>query len=147
MEFYFKRLTFPEISDHGRVSVKLGGDGASIVMTFRVYQDINDAFPRFVDGSADFSISKLDIVFDKTTLKHSVLVPMAMSMMKSQIKRQVEVEVERNLSKLLNIVGDKLTDALAQLNRPLLGSIGNVRSVMKGTGMSQVYERRREKLE
>jgi hypothetical protein len=147
LEFYFKRLTFPEMSEHGRVSVKLGGEGAAAVMTFRVYQDINDAFPRFVDGRADFSISKLDIVFDKTTLKHNVLVPMVMSMMKSQIKKQIEVEVEKNLSKLLNSVGDKLTDALAQINRPLLGSIGTIRTAMKGTGMSQVYERRREKLE
>jgi len=147
MEFYFKRLTFPEISDHGRVSVKLGGAGASLTMSFRVFQDTNDAFPRFNDGKADFTISRMDITFDKSTLKHNVLLPMVTSMVKNTIKKQVESGVERNLTKLMNSMGEKLTDVLVQVNRPILGSFGTLRSAVKGTGVSTVYEKRREKLE
>jgi len=147
MEFFFQRKSFPALSEHGRVTILLGGAGASMTMVFRITQGLNEAFPRFVDGKADFNISKLDVQFDKSTLKHNVLVPLMTNMLKGQIKKNIETEVERNVSKLLNSIGDKLTDALIQANRPLMTGIGNFRQTMKGSDMGQIYEKRREKLE
>jgi len=147
MEFFFQRKSFPALSEHGRVTILLGGAGASMTMVFRITQGLNEAFPRFVDGKADFNISKLDVQFDKSTLKHNVLVPLMTNMMKGQIKKNIETEVERNVSKMLNSIGDKLTDALIQVNRPLMTGIGNFRQTMKGSEMGQIYEKRREKLE
>jgi len=94
-----------------------------------------------------FNISKLDVQFDKSTLKHNVLVPLMTNMLKGQIKKNIETEVERNVTKLLNTVGDKLTEALIQVNRPIMSQVGNFRQAMKGSEVGQIYEKRRDKLE
>jgi len=46
----------------------------------------------------------------------------------------------------MQTIGEQLTEALSQINRPLLGGLETVRQVIKQSEVGQVYEKRREKL-
>jgi len=95
----------------------------------------------------NFQIHKLDIEFDGRTLSHDILVPMITSMFKYQIQRQIELAVEGNIGGLVNGIGDRLSSALMEVNRPLMQGVQSMREVVKATEVGTVYERRREKLE
>uniref|UniRef100_A0A6B2KZZ8 HAM1-like N-terminal domain-containing protein n=1 Tax=Arcella intermedia TaxID=1963864 RepID=A0A6B2KZZ8_9EUKA len=146
MKFYFRRLVFPEITEQGRVTLKIGGEGAFITMLFRITQGPNDTYPKFVDEQADFNISSLDVSFDKESLKHDVLVPLLTTIFKRPIQSQIETEIEKKLCQLMATVGDGLTQAIAQVNRPFMGGAEMMKAALKGSEAGQVYERRREKL-
>jgi hypothetical protein len=147
LEFYYKRKSFPEISDQGRVTLRLGGKGATLQMVFQVDQGPEDKVPSFTRGEAHFDIQNMDIEFDKGTLKHDVLVPMVTNLFKKQIQLQLEHEVEKNLLNVIQTIGDQLTQALAQVNRPFMGGVDSLRSMIKQSEVAQVFEKRREKLE
>jgi len=147
LEFYYKRKTFPELTDSGRVTVCLGGNGATLTIIFRVEQNPTDKHPNLTHGEAHFHIHKLDIEFDKGSLSHSILIPMITNMFKKKIQSQIETEVEAKLGQFVQSIGDQLTEALVTINRPLLTGFDTVRGLIKETEVRQVYERRREKLE
>jgi hypothetical protein len=147
MEFYFKKKKFPVIEDSGRVTFRIKGQGARLTLTYNVDQRPGDQFPRILEGHADFTISEMDIDFDKETLKHDVLVPMVTKLFKSQIKKKIEEEVERNLKAFMDQLGGLMSKAIAQVNRPLLSGLEMARKNIKSTELSQLYQKRREKLE
>jgi len=148
IDFYYKRKTFPEMSDAGRVTVRLGGArGATLTLNFRVSQTTNDPVPRFRKGTASFDIQNLEIEFDKRTIHHNVLLPIMSKFFKSQIKRQVETGVERSLNKLVNSLGERLTESMLQANRPFMARLDQVRDVLKATEFAQTFEKRQQKLE
>jgi hypothetical protein len=147
LDFYYKRKTFPEMTEQGRCTLRLGGEGATLVIVFNMDQPSGSAVPTFTDGTAHFNIHKMDIVFDKSTLTHDVLVPMVTSMFKARIQRTIETEVENNLKSLIQSIGARLTEALAQINRPLVTGLEAVRKTVKATEIGQTYDKRREKLE
>jgi len=147
LDFYYKRKSFFELAESGRVTLRFTGDGATLTTIFHVQQDLDDKFPKFMNGEAHFDIHKLEIQFDKRTLNHEVLVPIVTSMFNQNIKNRIEVEVEKKLTELMEIVGDKLTMAISQINRPFMTGIDSMRKVIKASDVGQVYERRREKLE
>jgi hypothetical protein len=148
IDFYYKKKKFPEMSDAGRVTVRIGGSrGATLALNFRVSQTETDPIPRFRKGTASFDIQLLEIEFDKRTIHHNVLLPVVSKLFKSQIKRQVETEVEKSLNKLVNSLGERLTEALLQVNRPLMARLDQVRDVIKSTEFAQTFEKRQQKLE
>jgi len=147
VDFYFHKKSFPEMTESGRFTLRLGGDGASLVITFNIEQTAGDPQPRLTNGTADFHIHKMDIDFDKSSLKHSVLVPMTTGLFKSRIHRTIESGVENNLQKMIDNVGVRLTESLAQVNRPLVSRLEAVKRTMQATEVAQTYEKRREKLE
>jgi len=148
IDFYYKRKVFPEMSDSGRVTVRLGGSkGATLTLNFRVSQSPTDPIPRFRKGVASFDIQQLEIDFDKQSLHHNVLLPVVGKLFKSQIKRQIETEVERNLNKLINGLGERLTEQLVQANRPISSKLDRIRDAVKSTDLAQTFEKRQQKLE
>jgi len=147
VEFWFKKKTFPELEDKGRVTFRIKGQGANLTLTYQVEQGPNDKLPRVMKGKADFDISNLEIEFDISTIKHTVLVPFLTQLFKLQIKLQIEKSVEQNLGSFLDKLGDMITGTIATTNRPFLSGLEAAKKAIKSSELSQLYQKRREKLE
>jgi len=148
IEFYFKKKKTPHFEDHGRVTFRLKGDGARLVLTYTVHQDPEDTVPKLKEGYASFDISAMSIEFDKSTLKHPKLVPMLTGLFKAQIKHQIEKAVEKNMSGFIQKLGEMMSRNLTDLHKPsFLSGLEHAKQVVKASPMAQVYEKRREKLE
>jgi hypothetical protein len=147
LEFFYHKKTFPELTEHGRATVRFGGDGATLKLVFSVEQNIDDKVPKLKEGYADFHISKMDIEFDKKSLTHDILVPLMTGMWNLQIQAQIEKAVEDNLTALINNIADKLTSALVSINRPFLTGVNQLREVIGQKEFSQAYQNRMQKLE
>jgi hypothetical protein len=148
IQFYFKRKTFPSVSEQGRVTLRIGKEGAHLTIIFQIVQLQNETVPRFSHGEAHFDITNMDIEFDKSTLKHDKLVPLMTSLFKKRVQRQIETNVESNLEKLMNTWGERITQAFVSVNRPLLRpGLDHARQVIQSSPVGQIYEKRQEKLE
>jgi hypothetical protein len=148
VEFYYKRNSTPEFEEGpGRVTFREKGKGATLTLVYNVVQGPEDNAPRITEGYATFHISDMEINFDKSTLKHSVLVPMLTKIFKTFIKKQVEKKVEDNLSAFIKKLGVMLTKAMMKANKPFLSGIDAARRAIKNSTVAQVYEKRHEKLE
>jgi len=148
LDFYYKRKSFPEIADSGRMTITLGGpSGATLKLTFRVEQSPSDKVPKFKEGSASFDIEKFDINFERGTINHDVLLPLVSQVFKAQIQTMIESEVENRLGHLLSSLGDQLTEAISSVNRPLVSGLEQLRKVGKSSEFGQTYEKRQQKLE
>jgi hypothetical protein len=81
----------------------------------------------------------MDIEFDKSTLKHDVLLPMATTVMKPIIQSKIEKAVETNLTNMLKQLGDRMTMALGEINRPgLFGNMGSLKETIKASEPAHV---------
>lgn len=147
VEFWFKKKTFPELEDKGRVTFRIKGQGARLTLTYEVDQGPKDKFPRIMKGKAYFDIYDMDIEFDTSTIHHTVLVPMLTNMFKLQIKAKIEEEVEKSLESWVSKLGDLLSSTLVQTNRPFLSGLELAKKAIKSSEVSQLYQKRREKLE
>jgi len=149
IEFYFKKKTMPSLSDSGLVTFRIPENGAQLSMYFTIEERPGETHPRLSEGYADFTIHKMDIEFDKSTLKHDVLLPMMINLAKSTIISKIEKAVETNLSNALKQLGDRLTASLGEINRPTFfgGRFGSVKDTIKASDPAQVYAKRRVKLE
>jgi hypothetical protein len=145
IEFYFKRKTFPSMSDSGIVTFRIPENGADLSIYFTVEERPGETHPRLTEGYAEFNIRKMDIEFDKTTLKHDVLIPMATPIMKPIIRSKIERAVENNLTNALQQLGERLTQALGELSRPPI--FNAVKDTIKTSVPAQIFQERREKLE
>jgi len=147
LDFYFKRKIGPVgVSESGRVTIRIGGIGAMLTLILNIDQGLADRHPIFGGGQAQFIIHKLDISFDRGSLKHPSLSPFLANAAKKTIQDRVEAEVERTVTRLLHKLGEQMTLAISQVNRPL-NLVETVRSVIHASEVGKVYERRRVKLE
>jgi hypothetical protein len=147
VQFYYKKKTFPELEDKGRVTFRIKGQGAKLSLTYNVEQGPEDKVPKIMKGKADFDISDLDIEFDTSTIQHTVLVPMLTKIFKLQIKLQIEKEVEKNLDGFMSKLGDMMMNSITQTNKPFLGGLEAAKKAIKTSELGQVFQKRREKLE
>jgi len=145
VQFYFNRKVFPQIEDSGRVTVRIGGKGANLTITFRVDQQPGEANARFTGGRVDFSIDNLDIEFDRSTLKHDVLLPMLTGLFKQQIIRNIERSVEKNLGGIVNDIGKRLSDAL--VGNRFTRQLERISDTVKKGEFGRRFQKRQEKLE
>jgi hypothetical protein len=147
VQFYYKKKTFPELEDKGRVTFRIKGEGANLTLTYNVEQKPEDKVPSLMKGHVNFDISDLDIEFDTSTIQHTVLVPMLTTIFKLQIKLQLEKEVEKSMKSWINKLGELMSSTIAQTNRPFLSGLEAARKAIKYSDIGQVYQKRREKLE
>jgi len=147
LEFFYHRKTFPQITEQGRATLRLPGDGATLIIRYYVKQSIGEVIPVFHEGKVDFQIHNFELEFDKKTLDHDILIPLITSMFKLTLQRRIERAVEENLGGLVSGIGEKLTAALVEVNRPLMFGMDKVKQSIKSTEVGQVFEKRREKLE
>jgi hypothetical protein len=148
IEFYFKKKTMPSLSDSGLVTFRIPENGAHLGIYFTIEERPGETHPRLSEGYAEFTIHKMDIEFDKSTLKHDVLLPMIIGLAKSTIISKIEKTVETYLSNALKQLGDRMTLALGEINRPFFGGkFGSVKETIRASDPAQVYSKRRVKLE
>jgi hypothetical protein len=146
MKFFYKKKTFPEITDNGIVSLRIVGDGAQLNINFTIEQNSGDPHPRLVKGYADFHIRKMDIELDKTTLQHDVVLPILTTIFKQQIQLEIEKVVETTLTKIIQGLGDQLTDTLSDINQPFFIGLETAKNALKTTELHKASQRR-QKLE
>jgi len=147
MTFFYKKKTFPVLTDSGIVTFRIGGDGARLKLVFTVDQNKDDKLPHLTQGYADFHIRQMDIDFDKSTLTHDVLLPMMSNMWKLQIQTQIEKAVEKSLTNVVQNLSDQLAQTMSEVNRPFIwGGIETARQAVKKSEIGQGYANRREKL-
>jgi len=132
MKFAFKKKTFPEISDRGLVTVRIGGDGAVLNLNFIIDQYPGETKPQFIEGNANLNIrNNLEIEFDKSTIKHDLLIPMMISLFKQQIQQVIERVVQNNLTRVVHRMGQRLTQTLGDLNSPFFNGLEMANQVIK----------------
>jgi len=147
LDFFYEKKTTPTLTDGGRVTLRIGGDGATLIFIFNVEMNPEDKVPRLAEGDVHFNIHQLDIEYDKDSLKHDVLVPLVTGVFKHQIQTAIEGEVEKSFKNLMKPIGEQLMGALSNLARPILSGVSKARDVVKGSQVGKVYEKRREMLE
>jgi hypothetical protein len=147
VEFYYKKKTFPELEDKGLVTFRIKGLGAKLTVTYNVEQAPEDKVPKIMKGNAHFDIADMDIEFNKSTIQHTVLVPMFTRLFKLQIKQEIEKQVETNLQSWIDKLGEMITSTIVQTNKPFLSGLDLAKRAIKSTQLSEVYQKRREKLE
>jgi hypothetical protein len=147
LEFFYHKKTFPELTEQGRATVRIGGAGATLKLVFAVQQNADDKVPKLTEGYADFHISKMEIDFDKKSLTHDILVPLMTGMWNLQIQAQIEKAVEDNLTSIINNIADKLTSSLVAINRPFMAGVDQLRDVVGQKEFAKAYQNRIEKLE
>jgi len=147
VKFWYNKKTVPSIEDSGQVTFRITGNGARLRLTYKVIQGAEDKVPRIAKGKATFDISEMDIEFDTSTIKHTILLPMLTQLFKQQIKLQIEDAVERNLNGFIEKLGDLMTQSISQVNRPFLSGLEVAKKALKSTQFAQVYEGRHQKLE
>jgi len=147
VKFWYRKKTVPTLEDSGLVTFRIKGNGARLRLTYNVVQGPEDKVPRIAEGFATFTITDMDINFDKTTITHDILLPMFTKMFKLQIRAAIERSVEQNMNGFMAQLGDMMTNSLSQVNRPFLSGLDMARKAVKSTQFAQVYEKRHEKLE
>jgi hypothetical protein len=111
IKFYIKRKTFPELEESGKVTLRVGGDGANLKFIFLIEQKQGEQ-AKFKEGKVEFNIDAMDFDFDMSTLSHEVLVPMITSLYKRKITHGIERAVEKNLGDVINGVSNQLSTAM-----------------------------------
>jgi len=147
VKFWYCKKTIPVITDSGLVTFRIKGNGARLRLFYNVVQGPEDKCPRIIEGRATFDISEMDIEFDKSTIKHDILLPMLTQLFKLQIKAQMECAVEKNLNAFLENLGNLMTETVGSMNRPFLSGLDFAKKALKSTQFAQVYEGRHQKLE
>jgi len=147
VSFYYKRKTFPKLEEAGRASLRIGGNGATLVLTFLVEQRLGDSAAKFTGSSVNFHIEDLDIEFDKATLSHEVLVPMITVLFKRDIIHFIERGVEKNLGRLVNEVGSRLSQSMVGSENRFAKQLELMTEGVKNGEFSRKYRKRQEKLQ
>jgi hypothetical protein len=147
VEFFYLKKTFPHFEEHGKATLRIKGNGAKLTFTYILDQTPNDMMPKITQGYADLDISDMSIDFDKSTLKHDMLVPIITKLFKVLIEQQIEKEVEKNLTGFIQKLGDLITKSLSEVNRPFLTGIEAAKTVVKSSQLTRAVDERREKLE
>jgi len=146
VHFCYKRKSFPKMEESGRVTLRIGGQGAALTITFLVDQLLGDTAPRFTAGQVNFHIDDMDIEYDRATLTHDVLVPMITSLFKRNFIHSIERGVEKNLDSLVNGIGLRLSESLIGENR-FAKQLESMAASVKHGEFSRRYRMRQEKLE
>jgi len=147
VQFYYKKKTFPKMADSGRATLRIGGRGASLTVTFLVDQRPGDNVAKFSSGKVDFHVDEMDIDYDRATLTHDILLPMITSLYKRTIVHKIERGVEKSLEKLVNDIGSRLSEVLMAPGNRFSKQVESLTDSVKQGELSQTYRKRQEKLE
>jgi len=147
LEFFYHKKTFPELTEQGRCSVRLGGDGATLTLVFNIVQGQEDKVAKLSEGYADFHISKMDIEYEKKTLTHDILVPLMTNLWNLQIQNNIEHSIEKNLTQLIQGLSEKITQALLAINQPFHSGVDTFQNIFGTKEFNTAYQNRIQKLE
>jgi len=149
MTFYFHKKTTPQFTEHGSVTFRFKGLGAHLLIGFKLSQNSESNSPVLSEGFSRFSIREMDLKFDKSKLKHDLLVPTITKLFKKRIQRQIEDAVEKSLTNFINQLGDKIGAAIQggmSVGIPEIPGLETAKVILKSSDMAQANEKRKEKL-
>jgi hypothetical protein len=149
VHFYFKRKVFPELEDSGRVTVQLGGKGATLTMTFQIDYVPEESMTKFTGSKVDMFIDDMDFAFDRSSIKHDILLPMVTSLFKRTIIHGIKRNVEKGLAGLINDLGYSLTKSMAEseTRKRFQNQLDWMAGTMKKEDFGRIYQQRVQKLE
>jgi hypothetical protein len=126
VKFFFKRKSFPRISDEGTVDVDVRGKGASLKIW--LYMDKVSTVPQFSAHSVQFILRGFDLHFRRDT-KHTFLLNMGTKIFRAPLEKRIEAAVTLRIEHVMDFISLRLNQ---YLNR---GSV-KVQQVLRGTPMS-----------
>jgi hypothetical protein len=147
IKFYYKRKSFPKMEESGLATLRIGGRGATLTITFRVDQKPGDPVARFTSGHVDFEIDHMDIDYDRATLTHDILVPMITGLFMGSIVHAIERAVEKNLGSVVNDIGIRLSEAVVGSEPRFNKQVESMTESVKEGEFSKRFRKRQEKLE
>jgi hypothetical protein len=149
VHFYFKRKVFPELEDSGRVTVQLGGKGATLTMTFQIDYVPEESMTKFSGSKVDMYIDDMDFNFDRSSIKHDIFLPMVTSLFKRTIIHSIKRNVEKGLAGLINDLGYSLTKSMAEseTRKRFQNQLDWMAGTMKKEDFGRIYQQRVQKLE
>jgi len=149
MSFYFNKKTFPEFTDQGTVTLRFKGQGAHLLIGFKLSQHPESSTPILSEGFSRFTIREMALKFDKSKLTHDVLVPNVTKLFKKRIQREIEEAVEKNLTNFISQLGEKIAAGMTGLGKsfiPEIPGLETAREILKSSDMAQIHGKRKEKL-
>jgi len=96
------------------------------------------SFYQFLRVRTHFSVSDLDITYDTTTLKHSILVPILTRLFKPYLVLRFESGIQDSMNQGLRQLGEKISDIMRQ--SPYNLSLGGDWSSLGGLGQSLGFD-------
>jgi len=112
--FAFKRKKFISISDEGRASLRIGGNGLSIFLKYKFRTDLNNLL-----GDADVSVNIDRLQISVTEAKHSMLLKMGTGLMKNKIKRNIETAIEEQAKAMSKDLAETLNATIKNIPKNL----------------------------
>jgi hypothetical protein len=147
VEFFYSKKTFPYFEEHGKATFRIKGEGAKLTFNYTLDQTPGDILPKITRGHASLDISDMSIDFDKSSLKHTLLIPIITKLFRVLIQQQIEKEVENNLTGFIQKLGDLITKSLHDINKPFLSKLEVAKTIVKQSPLTHDLNDRREKLE
>jgi len=146
LDFFYSKKTFPQLTEHGKVTVRLPGEGASLHLIYELEQQSGSTIPKFNKGY--LQIHNFEVDFHKETLTHEILVPLISTLLKYQIQREIELSIEKNIGGLVNTLREKMTTALIGFNGPFIQGMETMKRTVKASDVGSLFDKgRREVLE
>jgi len=131
MKFFYRRKSFPKISDYGTADVDLtGGEGTKIKVVWLLKGKSNQPFLISL-AKVKCVIDKLDITIKEA--KHEILDRLAVTFFAGQIKKSIAQAIVHNIVQLTEPFNAKLNEFFQSKPLDRLGDATNV-------GLQQAYE-------
>jgi len=149
VHFYFKRKVFPALEDSGRVTVQIGGKGATLTLTFQVDYSPEESMTKFSGSKVDMYIDDMDFNFDRSSIKHDIFLPMVTTLFKRTIIHGIKRNVEKGLAGVINDIGYSLTKSMAEseARKRFQNQLDWMAGTAKKEDFGRIYQQRRQKLE
>lgn len=113
VKFFFKRKSFPRLSDEGTVDVDVKGKGASLKLW--MYMDQLSAYPQFSAYSVQFILKGFDLHFRKDT-KHTFLLNTGTKFFRAPLEKRIEAAVTEKIEGIMDTLLIRLNQYLMRLN-------------------------------
>jgi len=146
IKFNYTRKQFPKMEESGLATLRIGGQGATLTITFQVDQKIGDTVARFSASHVDFNIDQMDIDFNRSTLTHDILVPMITGVYKRNLIHAIERAVEKNLGGFVNDIGPRLSEAVVGTQQHFTKQVESMTDSVKRGEFARTFQKRQEKL-
>jgi hypothetical protein len=141
IKFYIKRKSFPVMEESGKVTLRVGGEGANLRVNLLIDQKQGEQ-AKFTEGKVEFTIDDLEFDFDMSTLSHEVLVPMITSLYKRNIVHGIERAVEKNLGQFINGISNQLSAAMLGFQPRFSMQLETFRQRVKQGEIHRTYQER-----
>jgi len=112
--FAFKRRKLLTIRDEGRASLKIAGNGLSLLLKYKFNQNTKNILG---DSEVTVNIDRFQITVNKA--KHRALLKIGMGILKSKIKKNIETYMADQVRIMSKEIGETLSETIKNLPKNL----------------------------